>query len=284
MLRPAYRAGLFYPRYPAECRAQLERCLAEATLDGTPGADPVAALVPHAGWVYSGRVAAGALRALATRSRAPRVIVLFGAVHVPGVGEATLSDASGWETPLGVARVDPEAAAALAEVVATGGAPHAGEHSLEVEVPFLQALFPEATILPVAVPPDDDAAAVGRRVAAALEHLGDDVVFVGSTDMSHYGPRFGFADHGEGAAALRWVREENDARMVELMLAMREGEVVAEAHANWNACGSGAVAATLAAARDRGKTAGVLTGYTTSADVQGEPEPDSFVGYAGVVY
>lgn len=285
--RPTYRAGLFYPGDPHACTTLLDTCLAEAVCEGDPPADPVAAIVPHAGWVYSGRVAAGALVALAGRGPATELVVLFGAVHVPGVRRATLSPAEEWATPLGACRVDREAAAtiqaALGERLDEAERAHAGEHSLEVQVPFLARLFPHAAILPVAVPPDPDAAGVGRDIARALAPRADAVVFVGSTDLSHYGARFGFLDHGTGAPALRWVREENDARMLKLIEELRADDVVAESWERHNACGAGAIAATLAAARERGRARAVRLGYTTSADVTGEPEPDAFVGYGGLV-
>jgi AmmeMemoRadiSam system protein B len=285
--RPTYRAGLFYPGDAQECARLLDACLAEAVRENEPPADPVAAIVPHAGWVYSGRVAAGALQALASRSPATELVVLFGAVHVPGVRRATVSPADEWATPTGALRVDREAAGlvleALGDRVDEAERAHAGEHSLEVQVPFVARLFPDAAILPIATPPDLDAAEVGRDVARALAPRGDGVVFVGSTDLSHYGARFGFLDHGTGAGALRWVREENDARMLRLIEELRAEDVVAESWDRHNACGAGAVAATLAAARERGRTRAVRLGYTTSADVMGEVEPDAFVGYGGLV-
>lgn len=285
--RPTYRAGLFYPGEPDTCAQLLETCLAEAVQENVPPPDPVAAIVPHAGWVYSGRVAAGALLALAGRAPATELVVLFGAVHVAGVRRATLSPADEWATPLGPRRVDREAATllrgALGEGLDEGARAHAGEHSLEVQVPFLARLFPDAAILPLAVPPDAAAAGLGAGVARALAPRGDAVVFVGSTDLSHYGTRFGFDDHGTGAAALRWVREENDSRMLGLIEDLRAEDVVAESRARHNACGAGAIAATLAAARERGRERAIRIGYTTSADVLGELEPDAFVGYGGLV-
>lgn len=283
MIRPTYRAGLFYPGDASSCRQQLEDCLREAQQDQPPPADPVAAIVPHAGWVYSGRVAAGALKALAARTPRPEVVVLFGAVHVPGVEGATLTPAEAWDTPLGPVEVAVEVRERLSALLPSDAAAHRGEHSLEVQLPFLRHLLPEARVLPIAVPPCPGAAGVGARIAEELADLEDRVVFVGSTDLSHYGPRFGLAHHGVGAPALRWVREENDARMIRHVEALAAEAVVDEANDHHNACGAGAIAATLAAARVRGRERAVVTGYTTSADVSGEAEPENFVGYLGAV-
>jgi len=94
MIRQPYRAGSFYPARPETCEAQLEECLREAMLEGEPPAEPVAAIVPHAGWMYSGRVAAGAWASLARRRAATELVVLFGAVHVPGVRRAAMPEAA----------------------------------------------------------------------------------------------------------------------------------------------------------------------------------------------
>jgi len=137
MKRRAARAGLFYPRDAASCRRQLAECLRGAIRDGAPPEDPVAAILPHAGWVYSGQVAAGALQSLATRRAPTDLVVLFGAVHVPGVERATVTEASAWETPLGDLRVDGEARSLLPDGVAVSDAAHRGEHNYDALTEWL---------------------------------------------------------------------------------------------------------------------------------------------------
>jgi AmmeMemoRadiSam system protein B len=102
--------------------------------------------------------------------------------------------------------------------------------------------------------------------------------------MTHYGTRFGFCPHGLGKPSLQWVKQENDRKMIELMTGLAEDKVVDEAMENQNACGSGAIAATLAFAKEKGKSKGVLLDYTTSWDVFPEREIDNFVGYSAVVF
>ncbi|MCX5649161.1 MAG: AmmeMemoRadiSam system protein B, partial [Planctomycetota bacterium] len=105
---------------------------------------------------------------------------------------------------------------------------------------------------------------------------------------THYGPAYGFAPKGVGEAALRWVRDENDRRMIDLALRLDAEAAVPEAEARLNACGSGAVAATLAAARELGAVQGYLVHYTTSFDVMkermGRRGFDAAVGYAGLLF
>jgi AmmeMemoRadiSam system protein B len=172
--RPAV-AGLFYPRDPGKLAATVDGLLAEARPQ--PAADLRALVAPHAGYEYSGPVAASAF-ALAPRTT--RVLLLGPSHYVPVDGLA-VSGADAWATPLGEVPVAPdlrEAAVALGAVV--NDAPHAGDHALEVELPFLQRACPDGLeILPVAV---------GRthpeEVAALVEALAALVVV--STDLSHF--------------------------------------------------------------------------------------------------
>lgn len=280
--RSAYRAGSFYPGSALALTQSLEACLREGPLRAAPRA--LGALIPHAGWRFSGALAARTLATLATRAAQTEVVVLFGAVHVPGVLSPTVPETDSWSFPGGMVSVSRGARKSLLELVEVSDFAHREEHSIEVAIPFVHRLFPEAEVLPVAVPPRAGAAEFGARVAEALESLGEGVVFVGSTDLSHYGPRFRFTSHGLGAAGKRFVQAENDPRMLELFRRLAAEDLVEEARTHRNACGAGAAAATLAAVRTRGAQGGEILGYTTSADVLEESEPEDLVGYAGVLF
>jgi AmmeMemoRadiSam system protein B len=161
---------------------------------------------------------------------------------------------------------------------------HAGEHSAEVQVPFIQFLFPEARILPIMMPPSHVVVAAGETIAHTVARSTREVVTVGTSDLTHYGARFyGFAPAGTGEAALEWVRG-NDRRVIDLMLGLRAEEILPEANAHHNACGAGAVAATVAAARTLGSSHGVLLEYTTSHHVRPQGVASDFVGYTAVVF
>jgi len=282
--RPAV-AGSFYPRGAEETRRLIEECLAGAP-SPPAGKRPVGGIVPHAGWVFSGPTAARVFHSLSGPLR-PRTFVLFGAVHVWGVPRPALYAGEPWWTPLGPVEVDLELARDLGEAagehVIQDDEAHDREHSLEVQVPFLRFLFPEARIVPILVPPGLDAVPLGTRIGKRLAGR-DDVVTLGSTDLTHYGPRYGFAPQGTGPAALDWVRGTNDRAMLDLMRGMRAEEIVPEASRHQNACGAGAIAATVAAARARGAADVSVVDYTTSADVRPEWGRENFVGYAGVLF
>ena len=140
-------------------------------------------------------------------------------------------------------------------------------------------------ILPIMVRPGPWAEEVGRVCAVAAGELGRRTAFVASTDLTHYGPSFGFEPHGRGERGIRWAKDVNDRRFISLVGELDAEAVVPEATTNRNACGSGAVAATIAAARTAGLDEYSELGHTCSADCDSGERGGSFdsVGYhAGV--
>ena len=127
----------------------------------------------------------------------------------------------------------------------------------------------------------------GQAVGRTCQTYGVKAVFIGSTDLTHYGPSYGFTPEGVGPAGLSWAKQVNDRRMIDLILALGEGDVVKEAAANHSACGAGAIAATMAAVRAFGATRATLIEHTTSYEVlselYNEPMRDA-VGYAAIVF
>ncbi len=285
MQREPVVAGMFYPADPDRCEAEVARLLQEAQ-KAVPENGFFAGLVPHAGWTYSGAVAAKTFAALAATG-APETMVIFGAVHTYGVGRPALYARGSWDTPLGALAVDDALAAEILRVaqgqVVDSPRAHSQEHSIEVQLPFVKYLFPDARIVPLMVPPADDSAAVGQAVATAVQPRKGRVFLLGSSDLTHYGPRYGFAPRGTGPAALTWAKE-SDRRLLDDTIQMRSEEIVRRATRDRSACGAGAIAATVAAARLLGATHGVLLEHTSSHDVYPAGAPTDFVGYAAVVF
>ncbi|MEW6489752.1 MAG: AmmeMemoRadiSam system protein B [Thermodesulfobacteriota bacterium] len=271
--------------YRSECTPERIQAYVEGFVPPSEPARPVAGVVPHAGWQYSGALAAKVFRTLQERGN-PRAFVLLGAVHRWGVDRNAVYASGPWETPLGPVEVDEPLARELLRRLpgdlAEDPEAHQGEHSLEVQVPFIRHFFPGARIVPIAVPPGPGTVALGEGLGRALAGR-NDVVFIGSTDLTHYGAPYGFAPAGAGPAAQEWMRE-NDRRMLELVTGLKPEAIAAEARTHHNACGYGALAAAVAAARTRGAPRGVLLEYTTSHDVAGERRFEMAVGYAGVVF
>jgi hypothetical protein len=271
--------------YPGDCRTQIEQFLKGYK----PPEEPVrvvAGIVPHAGWVFSGAVAAKVFKCISLKTR-PDTFILLGAVHTWRPRGNSVYSRGAWTTPLGDVKIDEEVAAALTKALAgdviEDPEAHAGEHSLEVQVPLIKFLCPEAKIVPIAMPPDENAHITGRKLGEAASGMGKIIVVVGTTDLTHYGDPYGFTPFGYGPEAKKKMKE-NDARIIELALRMKAADIRKEAQKSHNACGSGALAATVAAAKAMGAEKGQLIEYTTSHDVMAEGEFDMAVGYAGIVF
>ncbi|HUV95418.1 MAG TPA: AmmeMemoRadiSam system protein B [Anaerolineae bacterium] len=278
-------AGMFYPAREKDCREQVEKCLESVPPIEREGAVR-GGVVPHAGWSYSGPTAGRVFAALSAEDP-PETIVLFGAVHRWGVRGASMYGSGSWRTPLGDLSIDEELAQEVLR--SAGGAildnpdAHVGEHSIEVQLPFVAHLFPSARILPISVPPSPHAHKVGAQVASAARVLGRRTLAIGTSDLTHYGPRYGLAPVGVGDQTLEWVRK-NDARLLDLTVQMRAADVVEEAREHQNACGAGAIAASIAYAAQLGATRGIVLHHTTSHDVMPMGPPTDMVGYAAIVF
>ena len=176
-------AGLFYPADPRALRETVADFLAAAPVVATSA--PKAIIVPHAGYIYSGPVAATAYACLGpVRGRVTRV-VLLGPSHRVGFDGLALTSADSYMTPLGRVLIDAEAAAKLADLpqVRVLDAAHAQEHSLEVHLPFLQEVLGEFSLVPLVV-----GEAAPAEVGEVLERLwgGPETLIVISSDLSHY--------------------------------------------------------------------------------------------------
>jgi AmmeMemoRadiSam system protein B len=183
-VRRAAVAGLFYPGSAAELRRQVDGFLAAAS-ERAPERPPKAVIAPHAGFVYSGPVAAAAFAGFASEASLIRKIVLIGPAHRLPVRGLALSGQEAFETPLGVVPVDQEMVGRIASLpqVTVNQAAHDPEHCLEVELPFLQVVLEEFSILPLLVSEVGSA-----EVAQVLERVwdGPETRIVISSDLSHY--------------------------------------------------------------------------------------------------
>ena len=186
-IRPAAVAGMFYPADSARLAADVDAMLAAAERGGSNSGAPKAIIAPHAGYVYSGAVAASAYARLRAVRNLIRRVVLLGPVHRVPVRGLALPAADAFDTPLGRVAIDAAAVAAIRHLpqVVESAAVHEHEHSLEVHLPFLQRLLPNFAIVPLAV---GDASR--EEVAQVLDALwgGPETLIVISSDLSHYLP------------------------------------------------------------------------------------------------
>lgn len=184
-IRPAAVAGMFYPGASAVLARDLKQLLSHSP---PASATPAKAIIaPHAGYVYSGPIAASVYSPLAARRETIRRVLLLGPTHRVAVNGLALPSSCAFATPLGVVQLDREAFAAIEQLpqVIVSDAAHALEHSLEVQLPFLQTVLAEFKLVPLAV-----GRASAAQVAEVLECLwgGDETLIVISSDLSHYLP------------------------------------------------------------------------------------------------
>ena len=236
----------------------------------------ISGIVPHAGWFFSGYIAFSVMSNLITDAE---TVVIAGG-HLPRGISAMLFNYRELDTPLGPLETDLTFLEELSESIKFYEGTEA-DNTVEVQLPIIKYLFPESKVVALRVGAGDDSIELGKEIAAVSRNLGKKTVVVGSTDLTHYGPSYGFTPHGTGNSALRWVKEVNDKKIIDAFISM-DGERVLE-HGNRDkaACSSGAAACAIAFAREKGRTRGELISYKTSNDVY---QGDSFVGYAGVVY
>jgi AmmeMemoRadiSam system protein B len=276
-LRPSPIAGRWYPGEANALRRSVDAFLEAAPPGGMPPEHVVGLLTPHAGHMYSGPVAASAFRAVLGAK--VEIVALVCPSHFHADGPALTTGHSGYATPLGAVAVDRAALEQVrAELGASFGRPpervlveirNDQEHAIEIELPFLQrALEAEFGLLPIMLRDQGDkmALALGEALAHAL--AGRRALVVASSDLSHYFPQ---------ARA-----EQLDAEMLRQVEAFDpDGVLAAQAEGRGQACGPGAIASVLWAARGLGATQARVVRHATSGDVSGDY--DQVVGYGAAV-
>ena len=276
MLRLPAVAGRFYPANPNELAATVQLMSApraDSAISSTASAEKISAtacLVPHAGYMYSGAVTGEVLGRIAP----PEKVLILGVRHFPRGESAAILSSGAWRTPLGDAPIDTELAMSLRDacpLLRDDSVAHSQEHSLEVQIPFLQVLAPGFSFVPVALGTVrfDDLVRVGEAVARVLTAQPEPVLLLATSDLNHY----------EDDATTR----VKDTKAVEKLLALdARGLFDVCRTEKISMCGLGPAVATITALRAMRVTRGDLVRYATSADVSGDMS--SVVGYAGIVW
>jgi AmmeMemoRadiSam system protein B len=263
-VRKAAVAGSWYPAERATLAAEVDARLAAAP--GVSSGRLVGLVSPHAGLRYSGAVAAEAYALL--RGRRGLTAVLVGPSHRVAFEGASVYARGSFETPLGMTRVDDDLAEAIARAdprIHTDPWPHREEHSLEMQLPFLQRAVPDARIVPVLLGTQTRAAVDVLAAALRAALTGTDAILVASTDLSHY--------HSAARAATL------DARVTECVARLDPEALMDRLESfHGHACGGGALAAVMSAARALGAVRGQVLRYGTSGDVE-DGDKSRVVGY-----
>ncbi len=265
MTRMPVVADRFYPGDPARLRAAMDLLVPETAGAKKPA---LAVVLPHAGYVYSGATAGRTVSAVAV----PETVVILGPNH-HGRGAALALGTEEWRMPMGTVPVDGQLAAAILErstaIVADEEA-HASEHSLEVQIPFLQQVQPHLQIVPIVVGhlPYGVCQAAARDLAGAIAGHDKPVLLVASTDMSHY--------------ESRQQASQKDRLAIERILALDpRGLYDTVLGQRISMCGIMPTTIVLLAALELGATRAELVEYTDSGAASGDT--DQVVGYAGLI-
>lgn len=268
MLRLPAVAGRFYPADPNELTSLIRNyAQPEPQLQAISAK---ACLVPHAGYMYSGHVAG----AVFARVALPKKIIVLGVRHYPRGEPAAILSSGAWRTPLGDAPIDEEIAGALRRecpLLREDGVAHSSEHSLEVQVPFLQALAPGFSFVPVALGTVqfESLVSIGEGIARVLGSSKDNVLLLTTSDLNHY----------EDDATTR----TKDRKAIDRLLALdARGLYDTCRNEEISMCGLGPAVAMLTALHALGAKKADLVKHATSADVSGDHS--QVVGYAGLIF
>src|ERR1019366_8895604 len=266
--RPAV-AGRFYPAQPEVLTRQLEQYLAadDAASGKVEGA--LGCVVPHAGYMYSGHVAGAVFQRLPARA----TYIILCPNHTGRGAPLAIMSSGEWQTPLGNVRVDVKLARDLGRschLLMEDAEAHANEHSLEVQLPFLQHSVGEFSFVPIAIGVSRYAAleALGHGMAQTLQRFPGPVLIIASSDMNHYEPDD--------------VTRLKDHKAIDRILALDPADLYEVIRReDISMCGYGPTIAMLTAAKDLGASHAELIRYATSADTSGDRS--AVVGYAGIV-
>lgn len=268
LLRKAAVAGSWYPADPNVLAREVDRYL--DAVDRTPSGAPLAIIAPHAGLMYSGPVAAYSYKLLAGRDI--EVAVLVGPSHYVGFEGVAVYDCGAFETPFGPIAISAHCAAAMAmasPLVREHATAHGREHSLEMQLPFLKRVLPDAEIVPLVMGHQrrETAYALGDAIATAVK--GRRAVLVASTDLSHY-------QNAATAATL-------DNQVIQQVLRFDPDGLMSALEAfPEHACGGGPTVSVMLAARALGARDARVLKYGDSGDVSGDK--DAVVGYLAAAF
>jgi AmmeMemoRadiSam system protein B len=265
MIRKPAVAGQFYPGSEQSLKEELERCL-DLNL---PKKDAFAVVSPHAGYIYSGKVAGAVYSCV----NLPKTFVILSPNHTGAGAEGAIMTETGWETPLGVAPINKKLALNILEKsshLTEDPLAHFHEHSLEVQLPFIQYLVPDLTFVPICLGFNQLSIIkeLGSAIAQAIKEYDEKVLLISSTDMTHF--------ENQSSA------ERKDRMAIDKIIALdTDGLYETVIGNNITMCGIAPTVAVIQAAKQLGAREAELIKYSTSGMVS--RDFSSVVGYAGLV-
>ncbi len=281
-IRRADFAGSWYPDQAETCIQEITSFPSLKKAISSPE-KKIGGIVPHAGWFFSGEIAATVIAHLALANPNADTAVIFG-MHLGSNDGNYIMRHGGWETPLGPLQVDEEFTEGLAKqlkFIQETPDNYRPDNAVELQLPFIKYFFKEIKIIAIGVPPNNESIDLGEKIVGMAQKLNRRIIVLGSTDLTHYGPNYNFMPKGSGKDALQWVKTENDRIIIDHFITLQPHEVIYSASRYRNSCCAGAAASAISVAKCLEAKQGTLLQYGTSY----EKHPNySFVGYAGVVF
>jgi AmmeMemoRadiSam system protein B len=270
----------WYPFDEKDCRREIESYLEGWSPPSSISGRGTGGIVPHAGWYFSGRLAARVFYSLKSKKKIDVVVLYGGHLGTDDLPRIVLEEAC--ETPLGDIEIHAGFVKNLMKSIdMRKESSTSGDNTIEIQLAMVKYFFPEAKLLAIRSPLSLKADALGKEVAEIARNEGLSILAIGSTDLTHYGPNYGFLTKGVGPSAVEWVKKENDKGFIDRALKMDTAGLLKHAQENDSACSAGAAASAIATCKALGAEKGILLDYYTSYDIMPD---DSFVGYAGIVY
>ncbi len=265
MTRRPVVAGQFYPASASELKAMIK----EMVKEDVAKEEVIGLVSPHAGYIYSGPVAGATI----SRVKLKDTFIIIGPNHTGAGKPLSIMTEGKWQTPLGEVEIDEELGKKIladSKYLEEDDRAHLYEHSIEVQLPFLQYFKPDFKLVPIIFGHPSGAIykEVGKEIAGAVKALGREVVIMASSDMSHYEPQ-------ESA-------QKKDTQAIGAMLNLDEDELLKRVDEfNITMCGYAPAVSLIVAAKELGASGAELVKYQTSGDVTGDFS--SVVGYAGII-
>lgn len=266
----------WYPASAEECKSEII-----AHTDNSlflEGLTPKSAVVPHAGWFFCGRLAANTIRILKEKNGIIKNVVIFGG-HLAEANIPVIETFEAAETPFGRLENNKEILEHVTGNFLVQSVPYLQDNTIEILLPLVHYYFgDDIKITAIYLPPNKKAEQIAELINEKAE---EETVFIGSTDLTHYGPNYSFYYKDKKRTPVEWVKEVNDKGYIDLLLAMEGAKSVEYSVKKRAACSPGAAYGALHAGLIAGAKEGHLIGYSTSYDIH---KSESFVGYAGIIF
>ena len=266
----------WYPSDNETCKKEIKNYIDQNIF--LEGINPVSAIVPHAGWYFCADLSVNCIRLLKEKNGDIDHVFVFGG-HLSKSNLAILETFDFADTPFGKLKNSQEIINFIKSEEQVQTVDYLKDNTIEVLLPIIHYFFGDKiTITAIYMPPETR---VKKLVEKLYENFGKRSVFIGSTDLTHYGFNYGFFHSDKSIEPVQWVKNVNDKNYIDLLLNMKGEESLDYANKNKSACSSGAAYAALTLAKKSGAKKGNLIGYSTSYD---KHKDSSFVGYAGIIY